>query len=129
MELAEIAHAEVLALKESNEREREIAGKNAELAQGIATIMTLAKESGIKIGSVGSVGAGQQESNAIENIFEAVPMTAGKLHRADVAVKGEYASYEGFLSFFEELKRHGIAVQSATVRRSNFDATIRFMGT
>lgn len=126
MEVAEIALSEVQALEMGPAQVK--MEKNAELAQGVASIMTLAVENGIKISNVGTTGSGPQGAKAIETIFTTVPLTAGKLHRADINVKGEYKSYEGFQAFFEQLRRRGVAVQSVNVRRSFFEATIRFMG-
>lgn len=126
-EMAEVALAEVIALPES--KLRKTRGKNTALAHGVASLMSLAKENGIKIGAIGSAALGNSGAKSIESIFTEVPMTNGKLHKTDVLMKANYQSYEGFRNFFEEVSKSGMAVQSVVVRNSYFEATIRFMGT
>lgn len=125
-EVAEVALGEVRALRA--EQQRDTTDKNAELARGVAYLMALAKENGIKIGSIGSNGLSGSGSKPFESIFAPVPLTDGKLHKADILLKAQYGSYDGFLKFFEEVRSSGMAIQSVTVRSSNFEASIRVMG-
>lgn len=126
LDATEVALAEVRAL--SFKRKHETRNRNLELAQGVAALMTMAKKNGIKIGAIGSSGAAGANTTPMESVFSPVPMTDGKVQRADVVLKADYETYEGFLRFFEEVRSSGMAIQSVTIKNSTFDSVIRVMG-
>lgn len=126
LEATEVALAEVRAIP--TEHKHETRNRNIELAQGVAALMTMGKKHGIKIGALGSSATAGANATPMESIFSPVPMTDGKVQRADVMLKADYETYDGFLKFFEEVRSSGMSIQSVTIKNSSFDAVIRMMG-
>lgn len=132
MEMAEVALGEIQRLPVppvETDGSSTALPKDLALANGVGAMMALAEPSGVKIASISSVG-GQTEASGtpVGSLFAAVPMTGERLFRADVSIKAEYKDFDGFRRFFSGLALSGVSVQAVAIRKTSFEATLRFFG-
>lgn len=133
MEMADIALASVQGMLPPSGfgvRSASPVQKDLALADGVASLMTLAELNGIKVASLSSAqpGAAGGTGKPISGLFAVVPMSGDRLYRADLVVKAEYKDYDGFRQFFSDLARAGVATQAVAVKKTSFEATLRFYG-
>lgn len=131
-ELAEMALSHVRALSPV----RSIGGlsprltrKDVSLASGVAAMMVLAEKNGVKLASVSSpLANGMEAGKPVGDLFTPVPMAGNGLLKTDLDIKANYQDYDGFRKFFAGLAEAGASVQRVSVKRSLFEATVRFYG-
>lgn len=132
MEVSESALAALLELAPPNTIEGDapkLEQKDVALASGVGSAMALAVAHGVKIASVVSL-TDQAVANAkpVSSLFAPVAMSGGRLFKADILIKGGYKDYDGFRRFFSGLSQRGVSVQSVSVKKTSFEATLRLYG-
>jgi hypothetical protein len=127
-EVAEIALSSLGQMKRARSRITP-AEKSMALANGVGTVMGIATVNGVKIEAITSQTKQQMAKGVkIDSLFTPVPLAGGKLHKAEILIKGSYRDLAGFNGFFDALGRAGLSTQKLSVKKSSFEATVRIFG-